>query len=113
MPHAIIEHSPNLEHAVTTRHILHVVHGVMETSGLFSPSAIKTRRHICDGFLIGQTHDDPSFLHITVYMMEGRSLDQKQSLSERLFNAVNERLPDISSLTVDIRDMTTGCYRKK
>ena len=113
MPHAIIEHSSNIEHAVETLHVLHVVHAIMEASGLFAPSAIKTRRHVTHDYLVGQHNQNGSFIHITVYMMEGRTSEQKNTLSGRLFTEIAQRLPEVTSVTVDIRDMDASCYRKK
>lgn len=112
MPHAIIEHSSNLEQTVTSLHILQVVHAIMETSALFDPMAIKTRRHITHDYIVGDNSTN-GFVHVTVYLLQGRSEEVRKRLSDRIFQALDERMPHLSSLTVDIRELNAATYRKK
>jgi 5-carboxymethyl-2-hydroxymuconate isomerase len=113
MPHAIIEYSQSLSECFHARHILHVVHGVMQTSGLFAIPAIKTRAYEAKDFLVGEHGTAGTFLHVTIYLMNGRTLIQKQQLSKSMFDALNERLEDVHSLTVDIRELDRDTYSKK
>jgi 5-carboxymethyl-2-hydroxymuconate isomerase len=113
MPHAIIEYSENIADKIVSRHILHVVHGVMQTSGLFDTNAVKTRAYGLSHCLVGDAGSSGSFIHIIVYLLDGRTPAQKQQLSQSIFDILNERLSEVDSITVDIRDLDRQCYKKK
>lgn len=113
MPHAIIEYSSNISEIVYARHMLSVVHGVMQTCGLFDMQAIKTRSCVCHDYLVGNDGVHGSFVHVTIYLMEGRTVLQKQKLTDMMFQALYERMMEVTSITVDIRELDKETYRKK
>lgn len=112
MPHALLEYSSNLSDAIREKQLTKTVHNTMITSGLFEAKNIKTRSHMTDDFYVGTDMGNGSFLHIGISILEGRSTEQKQQLSESLMNAVQPLLPQANSITIEIRDMDKISYRK-
>ena len=85
----------------------------MQTSGLFALPAIKTRAYEAHDFLVGEQGALGSFIHITIYLMSGRTTAQKQQLSQSMFDALHERIAEADSITVDIRELDSDTYKKK
>jgi 5-carboxymethyl-2-hydroxymuconate isomerase len=112
MPHAIIEYSANINSAVIELDAVQVVHDVMLTCGLFQPEAIKTRLHAVNDFMVGVKDRTGSFLYLQVAILTGRTVEQRQALSDALLAALGDALPPIDELTVEIREMDRETYRK-
>lgn len=112
MPHAVIEYSNNLAQQVYDRQLTAAVHQAMMDSGLFNIPDIKTRSFACSDWLIGAAQNMP-FVHVTVSLMEGRTTEQKQNLTQAIFDQLLQLMSDVPQLTVDIRDMTRATYRKR
>jgi 5-carboxymethyl-2-hydroxymuconate isomerase len=72
---------------------------------------IKIRATGYDRYLVAGKRD--SFCHLTVYLLAGRTLEQKVHLSEALRASLAARLPQTRSLSVDIRDMDPVAYKKR
>ena len=113
MPHAIIEYSANIEEDVLEAALCDRVHETLVACGLFSTKDIKTRSYCAEEFLVGEKGQDGSFVHVTVSLYDGRTLEQKQALSQSLIESLQEAEMDgVDSISVDIRDITKACYRK-
>ncbi|MDB5477686.1 MAG: 5-carboxymethyl-2-hydroxymuconate isomerase [Alphaproteobacteria bacterium] len=112
MPHAIIEYSANLASEMQAQDISALVHRTSIESGLFGPENLKTRSYKAEDFHVGTKGSEGSFMHIRIYMLEGRSNEQKKELSEKLVSAVANAIPAIGQLSVDIRDMNRTTYAK-
>lgn len=54
-----------------------------------------------------------SFFHLSLYLLAGRTREQKERLSVVLRQELSELLPDIYSISVDIRDMDPEAYKKR
>lgn len=113
MPHVIIEYSNNVHEVVQAAQITKHAHETLINSGLFSTPDIKTRSYSAEDYLVGDKGKDGSFLHICVYLLDGRSVEKKQALSEALRDMLVERLPQVDQLSVDIRDLSREIYRKR
>ena len=116
MPHAIIERSGNLvydfiEHDID---LVNVVHGTLINAGLFELSAIKTREMTHDNWMVGEKGEDGTFVHLCLSIKAGRTVEQRQALSDTLIASLGEALQDIvvDQITVEIREMDTDTYRK-
>jgi 5-carboxymethyl-2-hydroxymuconate isomerase len=112
MPHVIIEYSSNVCPSEQFSAITKSAHDVMVKSGLFSAADIKTRSYVTDDFLVGEKGQQGSFVHVTIYLLEGRTMLQKQTLSEALHNALRMRLLGVDQISVDIRELEKDTYRK-
>jgi 5-carboxymethyl-2-hydroxymuconate isomerase len=112
MPHLVIEYSATLHSHMQSEDVLGAAHQVMIESGLFSAKDIKTRAYVADDFLVGEKGQDGSFLHVTVSLLEGRTLEQKQALSDTLRDVIAASVAHVEQLSVDVQDMVRETYRK-
>jgi len=93
------------------RSILFGLHRAAAETGVVEAADLKIRAQAFDDYLVaGEQH---SFFHVALYMLAGRTPQQKQKLSIALRKALVELLPDTHSLSVDIRDMDPDAYKKR
>ncbi len=90
---------------------MRAVYDVAEATGLFAAGDIKVRLRPYKYFKLGKGKKD--FIHIFGYIMEGRSTEQKASLSRKMIERLNEILPDISILSINICEFEKATYRNK
>ncbi|MPY26559.1 5-carboxymethyl-2-hydroxymuconate Delta-isomerase [Shewanella psychropiezotolerans] len=111
MPHCVIEYSAPLAEQIDISKLVKATHQGAVDSGLFETSAIKTRAHRCDDFLIG---DDPknSFIHIRLSIMPGRSHEQKTVLLEQVYSKVSTLTAGVNSVTMEVLDIDRQNYFK-
>lgn len=112
MPHVIIEYSANICPAEQFAEITKAAHNVMIRSGLFSTADIKTRSYAAGDFLVGEKGKEGRFIHVIIYLLEGRALQQKQALSESMRDTIKSHVKDIDQLSVDVRELAKEIYRK-
>lgn len=111
MPHLIVEYSNNLN--LPAQPLLHTLHGVLLASGQFEEDHIKVRARRYDDYLTGGSAAG-GFVHLTLFLLDGRSEAVKHALGQALCNAVRQALggeTDIQ-ITVDTRDMIRATYAK-
>ena len=112
MPHVVIEYSQPVTETGDIEAILHLVHHKMIESGLFNAPDIKTRAYAADKFMVGTKGKDGSFVHITVSILHGRTLEQRQTLADTLLDSVRKPLHFVDQVTVNIHEMARETYRK-
>jgi len=113
MPHCCIEYTPNVLDTLSKTELLHTAHQTMLSCGLFGACDVKTRAHAVDDYVLGEHAPNQSgFIHIIIYLLSGRTTEQKQALTHHMAAALRAKLPDLSSITVDIRDMARDTYAK-
>jgi 5-carboxymethyl-2-hydroxymuconate isomerase len=111
MPHFIIDCSENVIQQKTPDEIMQAVYDVAEATGLFAPNDIKVRLRPYQYFKLGENKKD--FIHIFGNIMEGRSIEQKANLSQKIMERLNEMFPDISILSINIREFEKATYSNK
>ena len=111
MPHFIIDCSENVIRQKSPDEIMQAVYDVAEATGLFAVNDIKVRLRPYQHFKLGAGKKD--FVHVFGNIMEGRSVEQKADLSRRIIERLNEMLPDISILSISIREFETATYSNK
>jgi 5-carboxymethyl-2-hydroxymuconate isomerase len=120
MPHLIIEHSSDIKKS----HIKSLqveVQNIMAsiTEGNFDPDQCKCRSLSFDEYLVGKPdQESSSFLHITIKILAGRTLEVRKKLAEKtLLMAKNFFADEISSpnekdqivaIGSDVADLVTG-----
>lgn len=111
MPHLIVEYSNNLN--LPAQPLLHTLHGVLLASGQFEEDHIKVRARRYDDYLTGGSAAD-GFVHITLFLLDGRSEAVKHTLGQALSDAVRQALDSAAGtqITVDTRDMVRATYAK-
>lgn len=111
MPHFIIEHGNAFATAADRQAAMQIAADCGAASGFIRPEDIKVRLRAYDDFLA--VDGRRGFAHITVRMLEGRSVNQKTSLSVALRKAFAQRFPTLESLSIEICDMHAESYKKR
>lgn len=111
MPHFIIDCSQDILLQRTPDELMDAVYEAADATGLFAPNDIKVRLLPYQYYRLGAGKKD--FLHVFGYIMQGRSTDQKASLSKQISIRLSELLPDISFLSVNISDFEAATYSNK
>jgi 5-carboxymethyl-2-hydroxymuconate isomerase len=111
MPHFIIDCSENIVQQKSPDEIMQAVYDVAEATGLFAVSDIKVRLRPYQYFKLGTGKTD--FIHIFGNIMEGRSAEQKANLSKKIIERLNQMFPDISILSINIREFEKATYSNK
>ncbi|AOT09620.1 5-carboxymethyl-2-hydroxymuconate Delta-isomerase [Pseudoalteromonas luteoviolacea] len=108
MPHIVIEHSESL--TIDLSELTYSIHQSTVETGLFDEKTIKTRRIAFSESIIGDGRHD--FVHIQIHLLAGRTLRQKQMLSENILSTLQKLLPETVSLSVHPYDLDPAIYRK-
>ena len=109
MPHIVIEHSGHA--AFDAPALMRALHDAAANTGVVRAADLKLRTIAYSEYLVAGERD--GFCHVSVYMLEGRTPEQKVAVSEALRAAMVRLLPDTKSLSVDIRDMDAFAYKKR
>ncbi|AZZ97014.1 5-carboxymethyl-2-hydroxymuconate isomerase [Pseudoalteromonas sp. R3] len=109
MPHLIIEHSANLD--IPATQLVEAVHRGAEATRLFDPASIKTRAIAYSDYQLGGERQ--GFIHVQAHIISGRTLAQKQLLSDALLSALRSLTQDPQiNLSVHPYDLNPEIYRK-
>lgn len=111
MPHFVIEYSRGVETDYDINKVMQVAYDSGVESGVMQASDIKVRARPYDHYRLVNEAD--SFLHVTVFLMEGRTDDQKEHLAVILRQNLQSYLTGVTSISVDIRDMNRQAYKKR
>ena len=111
MPHFIIDCSQNVIDEESPEAIMQAVYDVAEATGLFAVNDIKVRLRPFQYFKLGE--DKRNFIHVFAYIMEGRSVAQKQNLSRRIIERLNEMFPDTTILSINIAELEKATYSNR
>ncbi|MEG0926407.1 5-carboxymethyl-2-hydroxymuconate Delta-isomerase [Chryseobacterium sp.] len=111
MPHFIIDCSQDILLQKTPKEIMDAVYKVADSTGLFAINDIKVRLQPYQYYQLGD--QKKNFLHVFGYIMEGRSTEQKASLSRQISIRLTELLQDISFLSVNISEFEAATYSNK
>ncbi|MCG9697062.1 5-carboxymethyl-2-hydroxymuconate Delta-isomerase [Shewanella sp. Isolate11] len=112
MPHCIIEYSAALTDKLDVSDLVQAVHQGAIACGLFEPSAVKTRSYPSQHNQVGLLTDG-SFVHITFKIMPGRSEEQKQLLTQTVYQHLNELAENVNSITMEVLDIAKSSYFKR
>jgi 5-carboxymethyl-2-hydroxymuconate isomerase len=111
MPHFVIDCSQNILNLKSPEEIMQAVYDTAESTGLFDVGDIKVRINPFQYYNIGNTQDD--FIHIFANIMEGRTTDQKSSLSNKIIGQLKILFPQVPILSINIRDFEKATYCNK
>jgi 5-carboxymethyl-2-hydroxymuconate isomerase len=111
MPHFVIDCSENILNLKSPEEIMQAVYDTAESTNLFDIGDIKVRINPFKYYNIGNTKDD--FIHIFGNIMEGRTIDQKSDLSNKIICRLKILFPEIPILSINIRDFEKATYCNK
>ena len=90
---------------------MQAVYDVAEATGLFAVNDIKVRLRPYHYFKLGKGKRD--FIHVFAHIMGGRTTEQKENLSRRVIERLNEMFPAISILSINIGEFEKTTYSNK
>lgn len=111
MPHLVIEYSDGALDQPAVACLMQCLAETASRTGVMKAEDIKVRATSYRDFRIAGTQD--SFIHLSVYLLAGRTPEQKETLSISLRRMMTELCPEVISLSVDIRDMDPAAYKKR
>ncbi|KQB37133.1 5-carboxymethyl-2-hydroxymuconate Delta-isomerase [Flavobacterium aquidurense] len=111
MPHFIIDCSENVIRLKSADDIMQEVFNAASSTALFAESEIKVRINPFTYYNNGNSLDD--FIHVFGYIMEGRNTDQKANLSKAIVTKLNEILPEVPVISINIKDFEKASYFNK
>ncbi|HBR98334.1 MAG TPA: 5-carboxymethyl-2-hydroxymuconate isomerase [Gammaproteobacteria bacterium] len=97
MAHFIVEYSANLEGRIPFSDMFSDFHDYASGSGVFPLAGIRSRAIRCTDYRIADGRDDYGFVHMTVKMGSGRSLDVRRNAAKNLFDILCKHLNDITT----------------
>lgn len=110
MPHLILEYSDSLQDTVDIKIAMKKGREIMAASQQFRDVDIKVRAIPFSEFEISEQYTD--FLHVTIKLLKGRSIDIQTALTRDLFEYYRSQISDTTMLSVDIVEMTKETYQK-
>lgn len=119
MPHLIIEHSANISKSSITNLQKNIQNIMSVVEGNFDPDQCKARALSFDDYLVGLTDQTTSsFIHITLKVLTGRTVQIRKNLAEKILEFSREFLLDLKlpgkrhEISVDIVEMERETYQK-
>ena len=111
MPHLVIEYSRDIEDKHDMVEIMQAAYDAGVETGEMNPPDIKVRAKPYDFYRLAK--DGDSFLHMTVFLLTGRSNAQKTHIGEILLECLQSLLGDVTTISIDLRDMNRDVYQKR
>ena len=94
MPHLILEYSANLEDQVDIKGLVRTVHDAALNTGIFPEAGTRTRAAKRTAYEIADRHPDNGFVHLTLRIGMGRTVEVRQTAGEQIFAALTRALAD-------------------
>lgn len=117
MPHVIVEYSNNITE-LNTQGLLSSLNQHLIDTGLIQAQDLKSRIHANTDFLIGLGDQSQAYLHMHLYLMQGRSEEQKALIADQAIAALT-KFKDYQAqglsiqLSVQLTEMPIADYRKQ
>lgn len=111
MPHFVIDCSENIIELKSPEEIIQKVYDAAESSQLFNQGDIKVRITPFQHYNIGNTQND--FIHIFANIMEGRTSEQKSSLSRGIISELKKMFAEVPIISINVRDFEKATYCNK
>jgi len=111
MPHIIIEASKNVSQNISSAAMVQHAHNALGEA-LDDASRIKTRLIVADEVCVGDEGIRGAMVHVTLLLLEGRTIKLKNSYSDAILEAIKPHLKAIPNckLTCEVRDMDKKTY---
>ena len=111
MPHFILDCSEDVFERHQRSSVMRVVFQLAEASGLFDVGDIKVRLRPCRDYLTAGSREP--FVHVFAYIMEGRTIEQKQALSAAIVSGLKELFPDVPTVSMNVMDFERATYHNR
>ena len=112
MPHLILEYTNNIE-PFAVQPLLAKLHEEMVATGAVNLKGLKSRAICHADYRIGDGNESYAFVHVQMWIRDGRSLETKQDMAQRAMAILEEtfghrRENGYLSLSVDVQEMAKG-----
>ncbi len=108
MPHFVVECNTAVLELQSPELIMQTVYDSADSTGLFSKGDIKVRINPYAHYNVGNTKNN--FIHIFGNIMEGRTSEQKKTLSETIVRQLKFLFPEVPIISINIRDFEKASY---
>ena len=92
MPHITIEYTANLEPELKLTALIAALHKVAAGIEAFPVAGLRTRAARRDHYLIADGHADNAFVHLTLRIAHGRTLEVRKAAGDLLFDTLVREL---------------------
>lgn len=108
MPHFVIDCSQGILQFQTEEEIIERVHRAASSTGLFDEADIKVR---VNPFLISSVGGRrEAFIHVFASIMEGRTIEQRASLSRLIVSELVSMFPLVPNVAMNIAEFERATY---
>ncbi len=111
MPHFVVEYPREIESQYDISKMMQIAFDAGLESGEMGPHDLKVRAIAYDHHYMA--NNDETFVHITVYLLSGRTEEQKKNIGGLLLTALGGYLENVTSVSVDLQDMDRAVYTKR
>lgn len=114
MPHFIIDCSEDILQQQKPDIMMQAVYDCAAATGLFAadgPGGIKVRINSYNHYITVDRREN--FIHVFAYIMQGRTTEQKQLLSENIIRTLNELFPQTGIISINISEFEKATYFNK
>ena len=117
MPHLTLEYSDNLPAPVDVAALFARLHAALAEAGPFALAQIKSRALPHATFRVGAGAPESVFVHLTVAILTGRSVEDRRRIGERMLGLLREAFARAwderpCDVTVEVREMQRETYVK-
>ncbi|EEW0910502.1 5-carboxymethyl-2-hydroxymuconate Delta-isomerase [Escherichia coli] len=88
MPHFIVECTENIREEARLPELFASVNTALAATGIFPLGGIRSRAHWIDTWQMADGKHDYAFVHMTLKIGSGRSLESRQQAGEMLFELI-------------------------
>lgn len=88
MPHFIVECTENIREEARLPELFASVNTALAATGIFPLGGIRSRAHWIDTWQMADGKHDYAFVHMTLKIGSGRSLESRQEVGEMLFDLI-------------------------
>ena len=110
MPHIVCHYSAGQEMPPISE-VMMALHLTAASTGVVKAEDLKIRAQAFDDYLVAGKAQ--SFFHVSLYLLAGRTPQQKETLSVELRSVLSKLLESTHSISIDIRDMDPDAYKKR
>lgn len=113
MPHFNVDCSENVLSLIEPQSLAEAVHQAALSTELFAEANIQVRVKASAGHLVGGKKED--FISVFASILEGRTPEQKTSLSKAVVSKLCVLLPQVPHVHTNVTDLQkgTGCDQSK
>lgn len=95
MPHFIVECTDNIREQADLPGLFAKVNEALAATGIFPLGGIRSRAHWLDTWQMADGKQDYAFVHMTLKIGAGRSLESREAVGEMLFALIKAHFADL------------------